>query len=48
MNREKLVAALKAAAWGLAALVGAGEAARIVRSIAAELIDSEWQGPGSR
>lgn len=43
-----VLAQLKAAAYGLVALYGVAKAVRLIRDIANELEDSEWQGPGSR
>lgn len=42
MNKEQLIAALKSAAWGLAALVGYQKAADILNRMAAELKSEDW------
>lgn len=45
MNKETLTAQAKAAAWGLAALLGVNEAVNILRRIIRELEDSQWSDP---
>lgn len=48
MSTNTLKAQVKAAAWGLVALVGVSEAIKILNSVIGEIQDSEWQGPGNR
>lgn len=48
MNREALTASLKAAAYGLVALLGAGAAIDIIRSVMTDIENDQWSGPGSR
>lgn len=48
MNREALTASLKAAAYGLVALLGANAAMDIIQSVLTDIKNDQWSGPGSR
>lgn len=45
---DQLKAHVKAAAWGMVALVGLDDAIRALESVIAELRNSQWEGPGNR
>ena len=48
MDESSLTAQAKAAAWGLASIVGVNRAVEILRRIIGELERSQWEGPGNR
>jgi hypothetical protein len=42
VNEESLRAQLRAAAWGLASIIGLSKAVKIIKQIAAELENEQW------
>lgn len=48
MNESQAKASLKAAAYTLVALIGWAKAVSFLQSIATQIENDEWSGPGSR
>jgi hypothetical protein len=48
MREEEALAKIKAAGWGAAAEIGWHEAIAMLKQVAREIEDAQWQGPGNR
>ena len=48
MSKERLLAAIKAAAWAAAAELGNAEAEKMLQQVAREIGASAWSSPGDR